>query len=102
MKILRDFRDAYLLTNRIGQSFVRLYYKYSPPLADFIAGDESRKTIVRYALYPLVGVSYVALHTTFAQQALIIFALIAMLSFGSMAIKRRLKKINAINMKQDL
>jgi hypothetical protein len=82
-----------LLTNRIGQSFVQFYYKYSPPLADFIAGDESRKTIVRYALYPLVGVSYVALHTTFAQQALIImFALIAVLSVGPMALKRRLKK----------
>ncbi|MEA3414967.1 MAG: CFI-box-CTERM domain-containing protein, partial [Thermodesulfobacteriota bacterium] len=103
VKILRDFRDAYLLTNRIGQSFVRFYYKYSPPLADFIAGDESRKTIVRYALYPLVGLSYVALHTTFAQQALMImFALIAVLSFGSMAIKRRQEKINATNMKQDL
>lgn len=93
VKILRQFRDTCLLTNRIGQSFVHLYYKYSPPLADFIAGDESRKTIVRYALYPLVGLSYVALHTTFAQQALIImFALIAVLSVGSMAIKRRLKK----------
>ena len=92
VKILRNFRDTYLLRNRIGQSFVQLYYKYSPPLADFIAGDESRKTIVRYALYPLVGVSYVAMHTTFAQQALIIFGLVAVLSFGFMVMQRRLKR----------
>jgi YVTN family beta-propeller protein len=68
VKILRDFRDACLLTNRAGQSFVRLYYKYSPPVADFIADHEGLKTVVRYALYPLVGLSYVALHTTATQQ----------------------------------
>ncbi len=68
VKILRDFRDVYLLTNRAGQSFVRLYYKYSPPVADFIADHEGLKTVVRYALYPLVGLSYVALHTTATQQ----------------------------------
>ena len=101
VEILRQFRDVYLLTNRIGQSFVQLYYKYSPPLAGFIASNESRKTIVRYALYPLVGVSYVALHTTFAQQALIMFGLVAALRFRSVVMKRRLKKINAINMKED-
>ncbi|MFH1675096.1 MAG: YncE family protein [Pseudomonadota bacterium] len=68
VKILRDFRDACLLTNRAGQAFVRLYYKYSPPVADFIADHEGLKTVARYALYPLVGLSYVALHTTAAQQ----------------------------------
>lgn len=30
VQVLRDFRDNYLLTNSIGSSFVKLYYRYSP------------------------------------------------------------------------
>ena len=57
VKILRDFRDRYLLGNMAGKGFVRLYYTYSPPLADFIAKHE----IVRMGLLPIVGLSWVAL-----------------------------------------
>lgn len=80
VEILKDFRDAYLLPNKPGQAFVRLYYTYSPPLADFIARHESLKTIVRYALYPAVGLSYVMLHTTGPQQFLIILGLMLTLN----------------------
>ncbi|MGN1356313.1 MAG: CFI-box-CTERM domain-containing protein [Succinivibrionaceae bacterium] len=30
VKILRNFRDQYLLTNKFGQQFVKFYYKHSP------------------------------------------------------------------------
>jgi hypothetical protein len=90
VKILRDFRDACLLTNRAGQGFVRLYYKYSPPMADFIADHEGLKTVVRYALYPLVRLSYIALHTTPAQQAFIAFGLVFACS-GIVMVRRRVK-----------
>lgn len=61
VKILRDFRDRFLKTNFLGKSFVSLYYKYSPPLADFIAKHDNVRTIVRMTLFPLVGISWVAL-----------------------------------------
>ncbi|MFH1675094.1 MAG: carboxypeptidase-like regulatory domain-containing protein [Pseudomonadota bacterium] len=90
VKILRDFRDACLLTNRAGQGFVRLYYKYSPPVADFIAKHGILKAAVRCGLYPLVGLSYVALHTTPAHQVSIVLGLVFAFS-GIVMVRRRVK-----------
>ena len=59
--ILREMRDRFLLTNSFGKSLVNLYYKYSPPLADFIANHDNLKMVVRLSLLPLVGVSWLAL-----------------------------------------
>ena len=61
VKILRDFRDRFLLGNTVGDSFVRLYYTYSPPIADFIAEHDSLRAMVRISLFPVVGVSWIAL-----------------------------------------
>ena len=61
VKILRDFRDRFLITKTAGKSFVNLYYKYSPPLADFIAKHDHLRMMVRMTLFPLVGISWVAL-----------------------------------------
>ena len=37
-----------------GREFVRLYYRYSPPLAEAIAGHEWARAVVRAGLLPLV------------------------------------------------
>jgi hypothetical protein len=59
VKILRDFRDRYLLTNSLGQAFVNYYYRYSPPIADVIRKHEAFKSAARWALVPVVyGVEY--------------------------------------------
>jgi len=39
--VLRKFRDNVLLQSRPGTAFVDFYYKYSPPIADFIAKMKS-------------------------------------------------------------
>lgn len=54
IRILREFRDQYLLTNPRGQGFVDIYYSISPPVADFIAEHPSLKPIVRAELMPIV------------------------------------------------
>ncbi len=54
VKVLRDFRDKYLLTNPIGRMFVNFYYKTSPPIAEFISKHESLRAVVRWILTPLV------------------------------------------------
>jgi hypothetical protein len=45
--ILREFRDTILLPNRLGAEFVSLYYKISPPVADFVSQHEILRTAVR-------------------------------------------------------
>jgi len=54
IQILREFRDEYLLTNSMGQGFVDIYYKLSPPIADFITDHPSLKPLVRAGLMPIV------------------------------------------------
>ncbi len=54
---LEKVRDEYLLTNELGRVFVSAYYKYSPPLADWIAKHPTMRKIVRIGLYPIVGLS---------------------------------------------
>lgn len=54
VRVLRDFRDRYLLTNSPGQAFVSYYYRYSPPIADVIRTHESLKSAAMWALVPVV------------------------------------------------
>jgi hypothetical protein len=59
VRVLRAFRDRYLMTNSAGRSFVAFYYRTSPPIADFIRGHESLRTATRWVLTPIVyGVEY--------------------------------------------
>jgi len=55
--VLREFRDNVLLKSMVGSAFVDLYYRTSPPIADFIAGDELLRALVRELLVdPIVWV----------------------------------------------
>jgi alpha-tubulin suppressor-like RCC1 family protein len=79
VEILREFRDAYLLTNPVGQALVDFYYKVSPPMAEFITEHPSLKPIVRAGLVPAVAMSTVAVNTTPAEKAAIV-GLVALVS----------------------
>jgi hypothetical protein len=85
---LRDFRDAYLETNPVGASLVSLYYKTSPPIAQFIDEHPAVKPVVRAALMPAVAMSKVALSTTLAQK-IAILAGIALVSLALVVCLRR-------------
>jgi hypothetical protein len=55
--ILREFRDTVLLPNSLGAEFVSLYYKISPPIANFISQHEVLRTAVRVGLVdPIVKI----------------------------------------------
>jgi preprotein translocase subunit YajC len=55
--VLREFRDTVLLENTVGSQFVAWYYQFSPPVADFIAGNEFLRTLVReFLVDPIVWV----------------------------------------------
>lgn len=62
VKVLREFRDRYLLTNRAGRAFVSFYYMVSPPIADFIIEHRCLKPVVRVALWPVVAFSWLLMN----------------------------------------
>jgi uncharacterized repeat protein (TIGR02543 family) len=55
--VLREFRDVVLLESAAGSRFVALYYRLSPPVADFVAGSGLATTLVReFLVDPIVWI----------------------------------------------
>jgi hypothetical protein len=77
VRILSKFRDQYLLTNGPGKIFVTYYFKYSPPLADFISKNDGLRAVVCVFLLPLVGLSWMILKIG-ASSTMLIILLIGM------------------------
>jgi uncharacterized repeat protein (TIGR02543 family) len=50
LDVLRGFRDGVLLESTAGSQLVDLYYRLSPPVADFISGSGILRTLVRELL----------------------------------------------------
>lgn len=78
VRLLRRFRDEYLLTNRPGRWLVALYYRVSPPLADELRDRPTARAIVRALLMPAVALAWVLLETTGAAKlmsTLLVFGL---------------------------
>jgi hypothetical protein len=72
---LREFRDAYLMSNKLGRKLVKLYYTYSPFGAYLIAKNKDLKIGMCIFLLPLILFSYSIVHFGPVITA-IIFALI--------------------------
>jgi len=81
IQVLREFRDGYMLTNPVGETLVDIYYRISPPIAEFIAEHPSLKSIVRAGLAPAVAMSTVAVNTSLAEKVAIA-GLLVLLSVG--------------------
>jgi hypothetical protein len=62
VKILKEFRDRFLLKNNIGRSFVRFYYEHSPKISEFLRENRIFKVIVKVSLYPIVFVVYLIIN----------------------------------------
>ncbi len=57
LDVLRAFRDDVLLKSTVGSRLVDLYYRTSPPIANFISEHNFVRTLVRELLVdPIVGV----------------------------------------------
>jgi hypothetical protein len=91
VKVLRDFRDRFLLSNTIGRTFVHIYYSYSPPIAEFIAKHNFIRMLVRWSLLPFVGASWTMLN--FNPAAGLVLAVLTCLGlFGLARFSIHLKK----------
>jgi len=76
IEVLRAFRDGYLLTNPLGQALVELYYKTSPPVAQFITDHPGLKPVVRAGLTPAVLMTAVVINTTAQEKMAIVISFV--------------------------
>jgi hypothetical protein len=89
VKILRKFRDVYLMPTSVGRGFVSLYYEYSPALADVIRKHNSMRAMVRWGLAPAVGMAYVTLNTSMAEKVGIMVILMIVMTGCFVWMRRR-------------
>ncbi len=89
VELLREFRDRFLLANSEGRTFVMLYYACSPPIAGFIAQRDILRAMVRYALLPVVAVSWVAVHLGPILSFVLLILMLGLINVGAgIALKR--------------
>lgn len=100
VRVLRDFRDRYLIKGKIGRSLIRLYYKHSPSLAEKIAKHKALRFVARVSLIPLVAFSYsmvrFGLIMTASMTVFIFISPIFLISFWRKK-RKKLLKLNQIH-----
>ncbi|MBN1445857.1 MAG: hypothetical protein JW957_07105 [Candidatus Omnitrophica bacterium] len=62
VEILRRFRDRHLLTNTAGRKFVNWYYEKGHVAAGYISTRPAVRFLAGVALYPVVGIAWLAMH----------------------------------------
>ncbi len=93
--ILRKFRDKFLMRNRLGKTFIKMYYTYSPALAHFIVSHNRLRMIVRLSLIPVVALSWVALQIGPVVFLSLLFAFISSTSFFIILVFRKKRHVSA-------
>jgi len=94
VRVLRDFRDEWLLPTPEGRAFVDWYYEHSPPAADWIAEHDSARRAVRVVLLPVIGVAAFLVYLSPVDKALVALALAAWLVWRS---RRRARFTGAVS-----
>ncbi|XOF33411.1 MAG: delta-60 repeat domain-containing protein [Candidatus Electrothrix sp. YB6] len=89
VKILRDFRDRFMLHNSAGRALVRLYYHYSPPIADVISANGTLRSATRILLLPITGAAWLTMHFGWLWLIVPAAALMLLTWFGMMPIRYR-------------
>lgn len=60
VNLLRKFRNQFLIPNTLGRKFVKLYYQFSPPLAQYISEHPTLRIATRGVLWPMIWLADVA------------------------------------------
>jgi len=92
VKVLREFRNRFLLTTPIGSTFVDFYSTCSPYAADFIAKHPSVRAMVRLSLVPSVGISWCAIHFGLVPTLASVFLILALIGAALVGFFRKIYK----------
>jgi hypothetical protein len=87
--LLEKFRDRFLLTNPVGEEFVKLYYAFSPPLADFIEKHETLRKVVRRSLLPFIAMAYIMIYLGAKKTILSLATFLTISLLSRIAIRKR-------------
>jgi lysophospholipase L1-like esterase len=88
VELLKEFRDKILLPTAPGKKFVKAYYRYSPPVADFIRDHQFVKLAVRMMLYPLIGLSFFLVKLSLWLQVTLVLSLSALVAGSEFFLRR--------------
>ena len=89
IQILRDFRDTYMMPNAVGHWLVEQYYRWSPPVADFIRSQDWLRAAVRIGLTPIVWSVQGWMHGSRTLIGLVLFGILAVTGIGIVRVCRR-------------
>jgi hypothetical protein len=92
VRILRNFRDRYLMPSRLGQRMVDFYYRHSPKIASLIAKHKALRLAARFSLLPFIAFSYSMLRFGPALTAAMLLVISAILGVWVWSCWRRLKR----------
>ncbi len=82
VRVLRAFRDQYLLASAPGRMFVQWYYRHGPAAASFLNNHPGYKPLVRTALMPAIGAAIFLTETSMMFKAGVFLTLGAFLAYG--------------------
>ena len=54
INVLRDFRDTLLMQGLLGKTLVKIYYRFSPPIACVVAKHNTLRLLLREMLKPII------------------------------------------------
>jgi len=92
VRVLRKFRDRFLLTNTVGRAFVDFYYTYSPPVANFIANHDTLRALVRWSLLPVVGMTWISISFGSISSLVFIILLLSLISVTTVVLFKRIRQ----------
>jgi hypothetical protein len=91
VKILKEFRDRYLLKNNIGKNFVRFYYAHSPEIAETLRENKPLSLLVKILLYPVILIVYILLNPLL----IYLISCVTVLTIFTVKLKNLRKKFNS-------
>lgn len=90
VRILREFRDRYLMNSDYGRLFISTYYSVSPSAAYYLEKHPASAVIVRFALFPVIGIAFFCLKTSLLTK--IVLTVILLSAYKLLSISARHNK----------